>query len=62
MANNLDMDALLDEVVARKGPYKYKDGFSEENWEEVATAVHDQATQRRVGMHVRGMCSEGLYR
>lgn len=35
MANGLDMDALLDEVIARKGAYKYKDGFSEENWEEV---------------------------
>ena len=40
MANSLDMDALLDEVIARKGAYKYQDGFSEENWEEV--------TQRRV--------------
>lgn len=35
MANGLDMDALVDEVIARKGAYKYKDGFSEENWEEV---------------------------
>ena len=35
MANSLDMDALLDEVIARKGAYKYQDGFSEENWEEV---------------------------
>jgi tetratricopeptide (TPR) repeat protein len=29
-----DFDELVDEVLARKGPAKYKDGLSEDNWEE----------------------------
>ena len=30
----LDTDTLIDEILAKKGPQKYKDGFSEDNWEE----------------------------
>ena len=31
----LDADALMDEILAKKGPQKYTQGFSEDNWEEV---------------------------
>lgn len=31
----LDADELIDEILARKGPAKYKDGLTEDNWEEV---------------------------
>ena len=31
-----DFDELVDEVLARKGPSKYTDGLSEDNWEEVS--------------------------
>ena len=30
-----DFDELVDEILAKKGPAEYKDGLSEENWEEV---------------------------
>ena len=31
----LDADALIDDIIAKKGPHKYTDGLSEETWEEV---------------------------
>ena len=31
-----DFDELVDEVLAKKGPSKYTDGLSEDNWEEVS--------------------------
>lgn len=31
----LDMDTVIDEVLAKKGPQKYSEGLSEDNWEEV---------------------------
>lgn len=31
-----DFDELVDEVLAEKGPSKYTDGLSEDNWEEVS--------------------------
>lgn len=30
----LDADELIDEILERKGPHKYTDGLSEDNWEE----------------------------
>lgn len=37
MADKLaDADELIDEILARKGPAKYTNGLSEENWEEVS--------------------------
>ncbi|KAL5486492.1 hypothetical protein EMCRGX_G018980 [Ephydatia muelleri] len=30
----LDTDTLIDEILAKKGPHKYKEGLSEDNWEE----------------------------
>ena len=33
----LDADTLIDEILAKKGPQKYKGGLSEDNWEEVGT-------------------------
>ena len=30
----VDADTLIDEILAKKGPQKYKDGLSEDNWEE----------------------------
>ncbi len=35
----LDPDVLIDEILAKKGPQTYKDGLSEENWEEVGGAL-----------------------
>ena len=35
----LDMDTLVDEILAKKGPQQYKDGLTEENWEEVSLVV-----------------------
>ena len=32
---SLDMEAMIDEIIAKKGPQKYQDGLSEDNWEEV---------------------------
>ena len=32
---SVDMDAMIDEILARKGPRKYQDGLSEDNWEQV---------------------------
>ena len=32
---SLDMDAMIDEILAKKGPQKYQDGLSETNWEQV---------------------------
>lgn len=32
----LDADTLIDEILAKKGPQKYKEGLSEDNWEEVS--------------------------
>ena len=34
-AVSVDMDAMIDEILARKGPQKYQDGLSEDNWEQV---------------------------
>ena len=34
-AVSVDMDAMIDEILARKGPQKYRDGLSEDNWEQV---------------------------
>ena len=31
-----DFDDLVDEILAKKGPAKYTDGLSEENWENVS--------------------------
>lgn len=31
----LDADALIDEIIAKKGPQKYTEGLSEDKWEEV---------------------------
>lgn len=31
-----DFDELVDEVLAKKGPAKYTDGLSEDNWESVS--------------------------
>ena len=31
----LDADDLVDEIVASKGRHQYKQGLSEDNWEEV---------------------------
>ena len=33
----LDADALIDEIIAKKGPHQYKGGLSEDNWEQVHT-------------------------
>ena len=30
----VDMDDMIDEILAKKGPQKYQDGLSEDNWEE----------------------------
>ena len=32
---SLDMDAMIDEIIARKGPYRYTEGLHEDTWEEV---------------------------
>lgn len=32
----LDAGTLIDEILAKKGPQKYKEGLSEDNWEEVS--------------------------
>ena len=32
---SLDMDAMIDEIIARKGPYRYTEGLHEDRWEEV---------------------------
>ena len=32
---SLDMDAMIDEIIARKGPYHYTEGLHEDTWEEV---------------------------
>ncbi|XP_065904201.1 tetratricopeptide repeat protein 4-like isoform X2 [Dysidea avara] len=31
---SLDIDAMIDEVIARKGPHRYTDGLHEDKWEE----------------------------
>ena len=31
----LDADELIDEILEQKGPHKYSQGLSEDNWEEV---------------------------
>ena len=36
----LDADVLIDEILAKKGPARYKDGLSEDNWEEVCFILH----------------------
>jgi hypothetical protein len=36
MPKVLDADALIDEIIARKGPHEFKGGLSEDNWEEVS--------------------------
>ena len=42
-AVSVDMEAMIEEILARKGPQKYQDGLSEDNWEQVHvyTLVHD---------------------
>lgn len=37
---SLDMDAMIDEILAKKGPQKYQDGLSEDNWEQVLSSHH----------------------
>ena len=37
-AVSVDMDAMIDEILARKGPQKYQDGLSEEKWEQVCSS------------------------
>ena len=32
---SLDIDAMIDEVIARKGPHQYTEGLHEDKWEEV---------------------------
>ena len=32
---SLDMDAMIDEIIARKGPHRYTEGLHEDRWEEV---------------------------
>lgn len=34
-----DTDALIDEIIAKKGKFKYKDGMSEDNWEEASVEL-----------------------
>lgn len=34
----LDADVLIDEILAKKGPQKYRGGLSEETWEQVIIA------------------------
>ena len=34
-AVSVDMEAMIEEILARKGPQKYQDGLSEDNWEQV---------------------------
>ena len=36
-AISVDMEAMIEEILARKGPQKYQDGLSEDNWEQVVT-------------------------
>ena len=42
------VDELIDEVLVRKGPAKYVDGLSEDNWEKVRllVAVTDYCNHR----------------
>ena len=40
----LDADVLIDEILAKKGPARYKDGLSEDNWEEVCFILVLQTT------------------
>ncbi len=35
----LDFDELIDDILAKKGPSKYTDGLSEDNWEQVVTLL-----------------------
>lgn len=32
----LDADTLIDEILAKKGPQQYKEGLSQENWEQAS--------------------------
>lgn len=32
----LDADKLIDEILAAKGPHRYKNGLTEDNWEEAS--------------------------
>ena len=32
---SLDMDAMIDEIIARKGPYRYTEGLHKDTREEV---------------------------
>ena len=41
----LDVDSLVDEIIAKKGPHKYTDGLSEDNWEEVSIIIHKRSTR-----------------
>lgn len=34
-----DADELIDAILAEKGPVKYTDGLSEDNWEQVSVRV-----------------------
>ena len=40
----LDVDKLIDEILATKGPAKYTDGLSEDNWEQVSTPACPSCT------------------
>lgn len=31
----VDAEALIDDIIAKKGPHRYTEGLSEDNWEEV---------------------------
>ena len=46
-----DFDELVDEIIARKGPAKYQDGLSENNWEEVDLSLTSSHTLRLPHTH-----------
>ncbi len=45
----LDVDDLIDDILAKKGPQKYTDGLSEDNWEQVSTSWQFAAWSRCMG-------------
>ena len=67
---SVDMDAMIDEILARKGPRKYQDGLSEDNWEQVyhrlylwvytatATGPHTRAHLLHVALNTCNFCSK----
>ena len=67
-----DVEELVDEIVARKGPAKYTDGLSEDTWEEVScrgvmyyTGVSIGHSQQEENMRriqsVGGVITSGTY-